>query len=71
MKILFLLLTAFVLVGCNRQDGVKPSKDDTIQRQEEYDADDFREVPNNLNVGRGSSEEDAMSTEIIPTVDQN
>ena len=71
MKILLLSFTLLAIFGCNRQDGVTPSKDDSIQRQEEYDADDFREVPNNLNVGRGSSEEDAMSTEIIPTVDQN
>lgn len=68
MKIYSLLLGLLILGACHRDDGVSPSQGDTIQREEEYDSDDFREVPNNLNVGRGSSEEDAVGTEIIPAV---
>jgi hypothetical protein len=66
MKTLTLGLLLLTLVGCHRKDGVRPTNDNSIQREEEYDSDDFKEAPSNLNTQRGTSEADAMNAEILP-----
>lgn len=61
-KILFSLLLLATL-SCHTEEKL-PSKDNDIQKQEEYDPSDFRESPSNVELAPGASESDAMGSEI-------
>lgn len=38
-----LLLVSFFFVACQKSENIRPTSDETIQRQEEYEGSDLRE----------------------------